>query len=138
MQIILVHNRLTQARTLTLTGRHLVAAVAGFVVFVTVFALAFDLLALQSGAILDVPVFRDLARATGRADADRNSLYMRENLNAMAVKLGEMQAQLMRLDALGERVSGLAGLSPQEFNFSEAPPMGGAEPVGATSILICI
>jgi murein DD-endopeptidase MepM/ murein hydrolase activator NlpD len=53
--------------------------------------------------------------------------YLKENLAAMAVKLGEMQAQLMRLDALGERVQGLAGVKPEEFNFKEAPGRGGAE-----------
>jgi murein DD-endopeptidase MepM/ murein hydrolase activator NlpD len=46
----------------------------------------------------------------------------------MAVRLGEMQAQLMRLDALGERVQGLAGVKPQEFNFREPPPRGGPVP----------
>ena len=51
---------------------------------------------------------------------------MRENLNAMAVKLGQMQAQLMRLDALGERLSVLAGVKPQEFRMSETPGRGGA------------
>jgi murein DD-endopeptidase MepM/ murein hydrolase activator NlpD len=44
----------------------------------------------------------------------------------MAIKLGEMQAQLMRLDALGERVSALAGFKPQEFRFNETPGRGGA------------
>jgi murein DD-endopeptidase MepM/ murein hydrolase activator NlpD len=46
----------------------------------------------------------------------------------MAVKLGEMQAQLTRLDALGERLSSLAGFRPQDFRFSEAPGLGGAAP----------
>jgi murein DD-endopeptidase MepM/ murein hydrolase activator NlpD len=46
----------------------------------------------------------------------------------MAVKLGEMQAQLTRLDALGERLSSLAGIRAQEFRFSEAPGLGGAHP----------
>ena len=45
----------------------------------------------------------------------------------MAMKLGEMQAQLMRLDALGERVQGLAGVRPEEFNFKNKPGRGGAE-----------
>lgn len=51
--------------------------------------------------------------------------FLRENLNAMAIKLGQMQAQLMRLDALGERLSALAGLKPGEFRFSESPGRGG-------------
>jgi murein DD-endopeptidase MepM/ murein hydrolase activator NlpD len=37
-----------------------------------------------------------------------------------------MQAQLMRLDALGERLSALAGFKPSEFRFSEVPGRGGA------------
>jgi murein DD-endopeptidase MepM/ murein hydrolase activator NlpD len=51
--------------------------------------------------------------------------FLRENLNAMAIKLGQMQAQLMRLDALGERLAALAGLKPGEFRFSETPGRGG-------------
>ena len=51
--------------------------------------------------------------------------FLRENLNAMAIKLGQMQAQLMRLDALGERLGALAGLKPGEFRFSETPGRGG-------------
>src|SRR5258708_40183824 len=37
-----------------------------------------------------------------------------------------MQAQLMRLGALGERLSALAGLNPGEFRFTEPPGRGGA------------
>jgi murein DD-endopeptidase MepM/ murein hydrolase activator NlpD len=40
--------------------------------------------------------------------------------------VGEMQAQLTRLDALGERLSALAGV--KEFRFNEAPGLGGAAP----------
>lgn len=44
----------------------------------------------------------------------------------MAIKLGEMQAQLTRLDAVGERLSTLAGLKPQEYRLAETPGLGGA------------
>ncbi len=53
---------------------------------------------------------------------------MQQNLNSMAMKLGEMQAQLTRLDALGERLSALAGIRPQEFRAGETPGLGGAAP----------
>jgi murein DD-endopeptidase MepM/ murein hydrolase activator NlpD len=62
------------------------------------------------------------------AEAERGRAFVQQNLNAMAVKLGEMQAQLTRLDALGERLSSLAGFRPQDFRFSEAPALGGAAP----------
>ena len=56
---------------------------------------------------------------------------MRDNVSAMARRLGEMQAQLMRLDALGERVAKLAGIRPEEFNFRELPGRGGIESADA-------
>jgi murein DD-endopeptidase MepM/ murein hydrolase activator NlpD len=59
-------------------------------------------------------------------DSQKTEAYVRENLNAMAVKLGEMQAQLTRLDALGERLSSIAGV--REIRFTEAPGLGGASP----------
>jgi len=62
-----------------------------------------------------------------RQEDDRKEKYLKENLAVMAVKLGEMQAQLMRLDALGERVQGLAGVRPEAFNFKEKPGRGGME-----------
>lgn len=63
-----------------------------------------------------------------KKDDERAREFVQQNLNAMAVKLGEMQARLTRLDALGERLSSRAGLRPQEFRFSELPGLGGASP----------
>jgi len=48
-----------------------------------------------------------------------------DHLDALARKLGEMQAELLRLDALGERLVELGGLDAEEFDFSEVPPRGG-------------
>lgn len=45
----------------------------------------------------------------------------------MALRLAHMQAHMMRLEALGDRVKGLAGLSIREFDFSVPPPVGGPE-----------
>lgn len=49
----------------------------------------------------------------------------REQLAMLAAQVGTMQAQLGRLNALGERLTEEAELDPDEFNFSELPPMGG-------------
>jgi len=49
----------------------------------------------------------------------------RDHLDALALRLGRMQAQLMRLDALGERLVTQADLDASEFDFSIAPPVGG-------------
>lgn len=128
MQIILLHRRLAQARTLTLTNQR----IAFYVVLVT---LAFVLLAAGIATVVvryaaqsKSAVVRNMLDLGANDDEARKERFLRENLNAMAVKLGEMQAQLMRLDALGGRVSGLAGIDPQEFDFKALPPRGGLEP----------
>lgn len=128
MQIILLHSRFRQARSVTLSSRHLLAALGLFVLAVLTTAAAIDFLMLQPGALLRLP-FIASTQAPGASDeSSRKDRYVRENLAAMAARLGEMQAQLMRLDALGERVQGLAGVKPEEFNFKELPGRGGAEP----------
>jgi murein DD-endopeptidase MepM/ murein hydrolase activator NlpD len=49
----------------------------------------------------------------------------RDNLDALTLRLGRMQAQMLRLDALGERLVGQADLDAAEFDFSISPPVGG-------------
>lgn len=49
------------------------------------------------------------------------------DMDAMAAKLGELQAQSIRLDALGERLAEAGKLDPREFDFQHAPALGGAE-----------
>jgi murein DD-endopeptidase MepM/ murein hydrolase activator NlpD len=49
------------------------------------------------------------------------------HLNALARRLGELQAEMLRLNALGQRLTRMAKLDPREFNFSEPPGLGGPE-----------
>ncbi len=49
------------------------------------------------------------------------------HLNAMAQRLGHMQAELLRLNALGQRLARMANLDKREFDFSTGPAMGGPE-----------
>lgn len=47
-------------------------------------------------------------------------------LNALAQRLGHLQAQMLRLNALGQRLTQMAGLKG-DFNFDERPALGGPE-----------
>jgi len=59
------------------------------------------------------------------------------HLNALAQRLGYMQAELLRLNALGQRLARMGGLDKREFDFSEGPALGGPEPTrGATSLSV--
>jgi murein DD-endopeptidase MepM/ murein hydrolase activator NlpD len=48
-------------------------------------------------------------------------------VDALAARVGSLNAQLIRLDALGRRLTDLAGLDRGEFNFDQPPPSGGPE-----------
>jgi murein DD-endopeptidase MepM/ murein hydrolase activator NlpD len=80
----------------------------------------------RNAARIELPILHSLVRWVQNEDATKSQEFMRENLNALAIRLGEMQAQLVRLEALGERLSSAAGVRPADFRLSERPPRGGA------------
>ena len=55
------------------------------------------------------------------------------NLDALAIKLGQLQAQSTRLNALGERLAQMGKLDDGEFDFDQAPPVGGVEDTSGTA-----
>ncbi len=52
---------------------------------------------------------------------------MRARANAIAIQLGDMKAHIIRLDALGQRLTAMAGIKSSEFNFGHDPPQGGPD-----------
>jgi murein DD-endopeptidase MepM/ murein hydrolase activator NlpD len=134
VQIILLHRRLARARTLTLTNRQIALLIALVLLVFVLLAAGIAALALRYAGQSKLPVVKSLLDAGADDDAARKDRNTRENLNAMAVKLGEMQARMMRLDALGDRVSGLAGINPQDFDFKSPPARGGMAPSNARAL----
>ena len=127
MQVILIPSRLAKARSVTVSLRHLFASAVLGLTLILGLTGALYWLSLRFASDLKIPLLQQLVVAAQRIETERSREFMQQNLNAMAVKIGEMQAQLTRLDALGERLSALAGIRPQEFRFSEAPGLGGAQ-----------
>ena len=126
MQIILISDRLARAKSVSLSLRHLLgSAILGLAVVLGATA-GLYWLTLQYAADLRLPALQRLVMAAQQADEERGRAFVHQNLNAMAVKLGEMQAQLTRLDALGDRLSALSGI--RDIRFNEAPGLGGAAP----------
>ncbi len=60
----------------------------------------------------------------------------REDIDALALRLGEMQAHVIRLDALGERLTEMAHLDKSEFSFEQTPAQGGPEELSGESFKI--
>lgn len=133
MQIILVHSKLKQARTLSLTRRHLAYGVGAVLLAFLIGSGALYYFTLRMAAALQLPFLKPVLESVAAEDLRRQEQKMRDSLQAMAVRLGDMQAQITRLEALGERVSGLTGIKPQEFGFGKPPGRGGALPSATLS-----
>lgn len=58
------------------------------------------------------------------AEAQRDA---QNKLSALTLRVAELQARLVRLDALGERLTSIAKLDSGEFDFSHPPALGGPE-----------
>ena len=54
-------------------------------------------------------------------------------VDAMAMRLGEVNAHVIRLDALGKRLTEMADIDSREFNFDRDPPSGGPEGEGTSA-----
>ena len=127
MQLIIMDSLLCRSRTIHLTGTRLMAAMlAASLLLMAVAALLYHLVFLK-GAREGWPVVGSLVRLVVEDEFAQRDRFMRQNLDAMARKLGEMQARMVELESLGERVSGLAGIEPAVTKpAGRAPGLGGA------------
>ena len=126
MQVILLHPKFTQAKSLTVSTKHVFLGAFLFLACVASCAALMLYMLLAFATTHRVPVLNEMFSAIAQDEAGRQVRQAKENLAVMTKRMGEMQAQLMRLDALGERVQGLAGVKPEEFNFKDKPGRGGA------------
>ena len=126
MQILITHGSLARTRVLRFNRWQLGAALFGLVV----------LLMLISGAVYNLvflkavregwPVVSQVVKLVTRDEAAQRDRFMRENLDAMAQRVGEVQAKLIKLEAMGERVGTAVGVKPEELK----PIMKTAAPGG--------
>ncbi len=115
MHLIITDAWLAKSRAIYLSGTRLV--VAGFVAALALMVVAAGLYhwVFLKGAREGWPVIGALVKLMVKDEFDQRDRFMRENLDVMAKRLGEMQAKMMQLEALGERVSGLAGVNPGDI-----------------------
>lgn len=111
MQIILVSRHLKVARTITIMPRHLV--IAGFAFLSLVMSSATLILWLTAHG--PRPGSQDEVLSQ-QQETHQAQQFLNNNLQLMATRLGELQAQVLHLDTLGDRLAGIAGIK------REAPP----------------
>ena len=124
MHIILVSDRLATAKSINLSWRHLIIGIAGFVALIIGMSSLFSYVTVRHAAEIRLPFLQNMLRSLNAAESERSKEFVRENLNAMAVKLGQMQAQLAHLDSLGERLAVLSGIKPGDANANNPTGLG--------------
>jgi murein DD-endopeptidase MepM/ murein hydrolase activator NlpD len=95
------------------------------------------------GLQLGKGVHRDLARAETNRFAALLTQQKQEiaglkqqlqlRIDAMAMRIGEVNAHVIRLDALGKRLTEMADIDSREFDFDRDPPSGGPEGEGVSA-----
>ncbi len=124
MHLIITDAWMARSRAIHLSGaKLLLATVAASFALMLVAAGLYHWVFLK-GAREGWPIIGSLVRLVVKDEFEQRDRFMRENLDVLARKLGDMQAKMMQLEALGERVSGLAGVNPEEIK--RPPGQGGA------------
>lgn len=125
MNIIFVSNRLAKARTVCVgrcqTGLVLMAGLSIFMLL----SAGFGYLMLFKFGGVQVPMVQRILLSALENEGAKERLATQQRLSAMAIKVGEMQAQILRLEALGERVAKVSGIKKEEINFDRKPGRGG-------------
>jgi len=123
VHLIITDAWLAKSRAIYLSGTRLV--VVGFVAALALMLVAAGMYhwVFLKGAREGWPVIGSLVKLVVKDEFEQRDRFMRENLDVMAKRLGEMQAKMMQLEALGERVSGLAGVNPNDIKTQ--PGRGG-------------
>ncbi len=130
MQIIVTHGSLAKTRVLNLPGwQLLMAGVTMALLLLALSGLVYHFV-LLTAAREGWPVVGQIVKLVVRDEIAQRDRFMRENLDAMASKVGEMQAKLMKLESMGERVSGLAGLKQDDFKGLDKPAVAPAAAPG--------
>jgi murein DD-endopeptidase MepM/ murein hydrolase activator NlpD len=123
LHFIITDAWLAKSRAVHLSGTKLVLAFLGLSFGLMVAAASLSHWVFLKGAREGWPVVGTLVKFVVKDEFEQRDRFMRENLDAMARRLGEMQAKLVQLESLGERVSGLAGVNSAELKV--APGRGG-------------
>lgn len=125
MQVLITHGSLARTRVLHFNRWQLLGALFGLIVVLTLLSGTIYHFIFLKAAREGWPVVSHVVKLVVRDEFAQRDRFMRENLDAMARKVGEMQAKLIKLESMGERVSGMAGVKPEELHQIKPDTAGG-------------
>lgn len=136
MNIILVSDSLAKSRSISLSQAQVLLIALGILLSGFVLAMATYMATMKFAVDLRNPYLKSLLAALHKDELKRSEAETRDNLNALATKVGELQARILRLDAFGERLAKAVGIKPSEFRFDEKPGQGGPSPLVARDLSV--
>ncbi len=131
MQLIVTDAWLAKSRAIHLSGTKLLLAAFAASFLIMLCSAAMYHWVFLKGAREGWPIIGSLVRLVVKDEFAQRDRFVRENIDIMAKKLGEMQAKMLQIESLGERVAGLAGVSDAEL---KAPPGRGGPLVTGRSL----
>ena len=125
MQVIITHGGMSRTRVLQVSRWRIGAALLALVAALMLASGAIYHFIFLKAAREGWPIVSALVKLVVRDEIAQRDRFMRDNLDAMAQRVGEMQAKLIRLEAVGERVSGMAGVKVNDFKPLSQTAAGG-------------
>jgi murein DD-endopeptidase MepM/ murein hydrolase activator NlpD len=130
MNVVIFGNGFGKARQISLSGRACTAIAVGFaaVLMSGAFAGGYWVSTFTGSGVSMREVaslVEDLEQQRGAINITRQQTE--DTLDALAIRIGQMNARVIRLDALGRRLTGMADLNDGEFDFDAEPAFGGPE-----------
>ncbi len=130
MNVVIFGNRFGRPRQVNLSGRSAAFYAALIVGFLGAAAFAGGyVFSAHTGSGVS---FDEVASLADELDLQRSAIattrqQSEDTLDALSIRIGQMNARIIRLDALGRRLTEMADLEEGEFDFDSAPAIGGPE-----------
>ncbi len=139
MNVVILGKGFSKPRQVSLSG--IAAGAICFAVAVVVAASGFLIGAWHSERTGSGVSVNDFASINTELDQQRDNIndirqQNEDTLDALAIRIAQMNARIIRLDALGRRLTEMADIDEGEFDFNSEPALGGPEEPMAGSAAI--
>lgn len=114
MHLIITDAWMAKSRPIHLTGTKLLLVGLALSLLLMLTAAGLYHWVFMKGAREGWPIISSVVKLIAHDEFEQRDKFLRENLDVMAQKVGEIQAKLMQIQSLTERVSSLAGIPPKE------------------------
>lgn len=136
MNIILVSHGMAKTRSITLGVKQIALVMLLLVMLTMLFASALQNVLLRFAPQSLGDAARAILMSSREVEMQKQQAYLQASLQAMAGQVGQMQAQMQRLDALGGRLAKITGMNPTEFSFDKPAAQGGPLITSASSEIL--